>query len=855
VSPFGASTGPRKSEVDRLGFPSRAGLFGAGCLLLGLLSACDPADPDDKVDAGGGGAATGGQTGGAGGDVGGSTGGGIVGGDTGGNVGGNAGGTSGGNEGGTTGGSTGGNTGGNAGGSTGGNEGGSTGGSTGGNEGGSTGGAGGEEPPPCPDADADGLCDAEDAECNADGQPALCDAVSPDCRAGTVPEVANGCYTGRCVTWAECGGAPPPPVDPCTPVEPGEFGDCRALIGWAANGDGTCGMVSGCGCDDRCIGRVFDSEEACLLACVAPPEPAFCGGFAGIPCPAGEICIDDPTDDCDPAAGGADCGGICVPQACPDADFDGRCDGEDAECNADGSLLMCRRAPPICPRGTVPEVREGCYTDACVTWAECGGGVEDACGLPPDPGPCEAAIRRFYHDAATGTCQVFIYGGCAGNANNFETLEACEAACGGAMCVREPSLSPRAPMYDRYEGTGFPNACRTDDDCFRGGCSGEVCSATPDVVTTCEVVPMPDGACGCVAGECQWFVDSCNGGCPDADRDGLCDADDGECNADGNPALCDRVPPPCRVGTVPEVANGCYTGACVTWEACGGGVIDACGLPPDAGPCDAAIRRWFHNPETGACDVFVYGGCGGNANNFESLDACEAACGGVAPPPAMCSPVREGEYGFCLAVIGYGIGADGTCQAISGCGCDDTCIGRVFETPEGCEATCGGGVVDACGLPADPGPCDAAIRRWFHNPQTGACEGFVYGGCGGNGNNFESLEACEAACVLACPDADVDGACDAEDSTCNADGSLLMCRRVAPICPRGTVAEVREGCYTDVCLTWAECARAVAPPVGQACGGFAGFLCPEGLACVDAPNDGCDPRNGGADCPGVCVVP
>ncbi|APR87754.1 Kazal-type serine protease inhibitor domain protein [Minicystis rosea] len=39
-----------------------------------------------------------------------------------------------------------------------------------------------------------------------------------------------------------------------------------------------------------------------------------CGGIAGIQCPTGYACIDDPTDGCDPNAGGADCGGLCVPQ-------------------------------------------------------------------------------------------------------------------------------------------------------------------------------------------------------------------------------------------------------------------------------------------------------------------------------------------------------------------------------------------------------------------------------------------------------------------------------------------------------------------------------------------------------------
>lgn len=39
----------------------------------------------------------------------------------------------------------------------------------------------------------------------------------------------------------------------------------------------------------------------------------FCGGIAGFQCPAGQVCVDNPDDDCDPAHGGADCGGVCRP--------------------------------------------------------------------------------------------------------------------------------------------------------------------------------------------------------------------------------------------------------------------------------------------------------------------------------------------------------------------------------------------------------------------------------------------------------------------------------------------------------------------------------------------------------------
>lgn len=48
------------------------------------------------------------------------------------------------------------------------------------------------------------------------------------------------------------------------------------------------------------------------LQSATAPAAKSCGGFAGTPCGAGEVCIDDPSDGCDPAHGGADCSGICT---------------------------------------------------------------------------------------------------------------------------------------------------------------------------------------------------------------------------------------------------------------------------------------------------------------------------------------------------------------------------------------------------------------------------------------------------------------------------------------------------------------------------------------------------------------
>ena len=57
------------------------------------------------------------------------------------------------------------------------------------------------------------------------------------------------------------------------------------------------------------------------------------------------------------------------------------------------------------------------------------GGSRAVCNLPKVTGPCRAAFRRWYFNKATGRCEMFIYGGCRGNANNFRTKSECEQKC------------------------------------------------------------------------------------------------------------------------------------------------------------------------------------------------------------------------------------------------------------------------------------------------------------------------------------------------------------------------------------------------------------------------------------------
>jgi hypothetical protein len=50
------------------------------------------------------------------------------------------------------------------------------------------------------------------------------------------------------------------------------------------------------------------------------------------------------------------------------------------------------------------------------------------CELEPDPGPCYAAIPKYYFNQDSGKCEEFIWGGCNGTVP-FETYQECLDSC------------------------------------------------------------------------------------------------------------------------------------------------------------------------------------------------------------------------------------------------------------------------------------------------------------------------------------------------------------------------------------------------------------------------------------------
>ncbi|XP_032239436.2 peptidyl-glycine alpha-amidating monooxygenase A [Nematostella vectensis] len=53
---------------------------------------------------------------------------------------------------------------------------------------------------------------------------------------------------------------------------------------------------------------------------------------------------------------------------------------------------------------------------------------------------------------------------------------------------------------------------------------------------------------------------------------------------------------------------------------------DPCVLENATGPCRGAFPKWYYSTADNACHEFLYGGCGGNANKFDSKSECLEVC-------------------------------------------------------------------------------------------------------------------------------------------------------------------------------------------------------------------------------------
>ncbi len=83
----------------------------------------------------------------------------------------------------------------------------------------------------------------------------------------------------------------------------------------------------------------------------------------------------------------------------------------------------------------------------------------------------------------------------------------------------------------------------------------------------------------------------------------------------------------CGGKTAGDGGPGGSTGGATSGSGGTGGVDGAaCTAPQQSGSCEAYVEAWWHDPGLGLCVPFVYGGCEGNANRHDSLEACLEQC-------------------------------------------------------------------------------------------------------------------------------------------------------------------------------------------------------------------------------------
>lgn len=99
----------------------------------------------------------------------------------------------------------------------------------------------------------------------------------------------------------------------------------------------------------------------------------------------------------------------------------------------------------------------------------------EACKAAPDTGPCFGLLQRYFYNASSMSCELFQYGGCLGNQNNFENEREClqrcrtEAVCRLPMAAQPCTGHPPIWAFDSSVGLCVPykgGFCQTNANKF-----------------------------------------------------------------------------------------------------------------------------------------------------------------------------------------------------------------------------------------------------------------------------------------------------------------------------------------------------------------------------------------------------
>ncbi|VDN53839.1 unnamed protein product [Dracunculus medinensis] len=457
----------------------------------------------------------------------------------------------------------------------------------------------------------------------------------------------------------------------------------------------------------------------------------------------------------------------------------------------DKRFLSCNTGPNICSSGY------WCHIGTIKNTVCCPGQVigDAICKQPMAVGTGQANLQRWYFNEATQKCIFFIYNGLFGNQNNFLTEQQCEQSCPGFI---NPCNLPLigAPQFCSPSS----NNCGQRSYCHIGA-NAQTTLCCPSEGNICTL-PMATGNGANIlerwyfnqqAEVCQIFIYSGVKG----NQNNFLTRQECEEICPPNPCLegspmvrLDGKWQGCNANSLTNSCIGnywCHLGARpLTTVCCPGANANPCNLPLAAGEGNANVERFYYDILSRSCRTFVYKGLKGNQNNFLTLGKCRLQCEALENPcsgqPAtteaghviFCSSTNKdtcpvnfwchvgsvaettvccpGATNPCSVPLAPGTGNDGLSRWYYSAD-DRTCLpfqynGRRgnqnnFESQAECSRTC---PAELCLLSVDPGACGGRQTRYAFNRQSNQCTPFQYTGCGGNLNNFNTMEDCMATC-------------------------------------------------------------------------------------------------------------
>jgi len=72
------------------------------------------------------------------------------------------------------------------------------------------------------------------------------------------------------------------------------------------------------------------------------------------------------------------------------------------------------------------------------------------CNMPAVSGICTQALRRWYYNSLSQTCEQLVYSGCGGNANRFDSRGECWQACASQGAVIQGGNAMSMSKYVKY---------------------------------------------------------------------------------------------------------------------------------------------------------------------------------------------------------------------------------------------------------------------------------------------------------------------------------------------------------------------------------------------------------------------